>query len=95
MSAKQSISSLFNVVTAVADTATAISTIGSTYANGWSQRMSLAEETRLDEAKLEHKAAKILVPQRVAAETSAELVKIHSRVQDKEIFNQILEEINK
>lgn len=94
MSIKHTTTSLLGTVTVAADAISSTVAIIGTYSQGWSERMKLAEDTRLMEAKLEHKAEQVLIPQRIALSASNELNVIHSKVSNSETFNEMLSKLN-
>lgn len=68
-----SIKSVMSTITTTAEAATAVVSVVAQYAEGWSQRSALAEQTRMLEAEYEHKIERVAIPEEAAVALAARI----------------------
>lgn len=88
-----SIKSILSTVSTTAEAATAVVSVVNQYAIGWNQRSALAEQSRMLEAELEHKANQVALPKEAALELARRIQDVANKAEGLQYFNEAVESL--
>lgn len=76
-----SIKSILSTLTTTAEAATAVVSVVAQYAEGWSARSALAEQSRMLEAEYEHRIEMIAIPEEAALVLAQRIQSVSDKAQ--------------